>query len=79
MLPGAAESVPGTVMNGNETCHFAMFPAADVGNQLVIQSRSSVTDGTGAGMSRCLSNSVRRATTHSDNNGPTIKETRRRH
>jgi len=48
MSRGLAESRP-AVTNGNKMCRFF---AADGGNQLVIQSCSSVTDGIGTGSSR---------------------------
>jgi len=44
-----------------------MFPAAGSGNLLVIQSRSSITDGTGTSFPRYLLNSAHGATTHVDN------------
>ena len=53
----------------------AMFPAANGGSMLVIQSCSGVNDGIGTGSGRCSSNSAYRATIHIDNDGMVSKET----
>jgi len=50
------------------------FSAADGGNQLVIQSCSSVTDGISTGSSRYWSNSAHRVITNIDNEEPVLRE-----